>query len=74
MAGTRPPTPPSRPYPTGILTLAGVIGGALTGWLAGEVPILLVVGLALGVGADSLLNIRLNGAPGLMKGTVSDDD
>ena len=74
MAGTRPPAPNSRLYPTGILTLAGVIGGALAGWLAGEVPVLLVVGLALGVGADSLLNIRLNGAPGLMKGTVSDDD
>lgn len=49
-----------RRWPTGWLILAGLLLGAGTGALLGQVPVGMAAGLALGVGIDSLLNHRLN--------------
>ncbi len=48
-------------YPTGILTLAGLLIGALIGAALGEMPVGMAAGLAVGVGIDSLLNHWVNG-------------
>jgi uncharacterized membrane protein YfcA len=54
-------TPHTAPrWPTGWLILAGLLAGALLGALLGQLPLGTMVGLALGVGIDSLLNYRLN--------------
>lgn len=51
-------------YTPGWLVLAGLLSGALLGWLAGPlsaIPLGMAAGVALGVGADSLLNRHVNG-------------
>lgn len=48
-------------YPTGIVTLAGLLIGALLGWALAEIPFGIAAGLLVGVTIDSVLNNRLNG-------------
>ncbi|MCD4684605.1 MAG: hypothetical protein K8S97_01540 [Anaerolineae bacterium] len=51
-------------YQPGWITLAGLLIGALVGWIAepGAVfPVGTASGLAVGVGIDSLLNRHING-------------
>jgi hypothetical protein len=75
MSGDAPQFTAARRWPTGAATLGGLALGALVGVLVAWVPPAVMIGLALGVGVDSLLNIRLNGAPGLMEASrVRDDD
>jgi len=50
-------------WPTGWVMLAGLLVGALAGWLAEMPPVGMVTGLAVGVGIDSLLNHWLNEVP-----------
>lgn len=53
-----------RRFTPGWITLAGMLSGALIGWLAepsGAVPLGMAAGVALGAGMDSLLNRRING-------------
>lgn len=52
-------------WPTGVATLVGLALGSLGGWWAGLVPAGLAVGLALGVGLDSILSNWLNDGSGV---------
>jgi hypothetical protein len=55
-----PADDPLRRWPTGWLTLAGILAGAGIGALVESVPLAMAAGLALGVGIDSLLNHQWN--------------
>jgi F0F1-type ATP synthase assembly protein I len=55
---------PVRRWPTGWVTLAGILVGAGIGALVGAVPLAMAAGLALGVGVDSLLNHLWNAGEG----------
>jgi len=60
MAHSPAPDTTDARWPTGVLTLAGLLIGALGGLALYELPVGMAVGLAVGVGLDSLLNRRLN--------------
>lgn len=47
-------------WPTGIITLIGLLVGALGGIAANLIPVGMVTGLAVGAGIDSILNHLLN--------------
>lgn len=55
-------------YPTGWVTLAGIVIGALAGGAWYELPVGMAAGLALGVGIDSLLNHWFNEIPAAREG------
>ncbi len=50
-------------WPTGWLSLIGLLVGAPIGLLIGLVPVGLALGLAVGAGINSLLNEYYNGDP-----------
>jgi hypothetical protein len=63
-----------RHWPTGIMTLAGLLMGAFLGWALYEIPVGMAAGLAVGVGIDSLLNNRLNPRPEKAESQMSERD
>ena len=60
-------------YPTGIVTLAGLLIGALLGAALYEIPFGIAAGLAVGVLIDSLLNDQVNPHPQHEAGGESGD-